>query len=114
MLQTEQNQGRQKNGLFMNDFYEVNSMAYSERIIENAYVYEKCEQGFYRVINEDGDCNFLRLPQNYGVGDKGVLVYYSDGVSYGLTKFQKDDTIAIDFNKMKESYLKRWNTELKF
>jgi len=89
-------------------------MAYSEKIMGNAYVYEKCEQGFYRVIREDGDCSLLRLAQENNVGDKGTLIYYSDGASFGLTKFKKDNSIKINFDSMKENYLKKWNTELKF
>jgi hypothetical protein len=87
-------------------------MSYSEKVIGNAYVYEECERGFYRVITEDGDCSVIHLSQDDRVGDKGVLIYCSDGASYGLHRFERDNAVAINFNKMKENYLKRWNAEL--
>lgn len=87
-------------------------MAYSEKVLGNAYVCEKLEQGFYRVVLENGECSLIRLPYEDNIGDKGILIYYSDGATFGLTKFKKDNSVSIDFKSMKDNYLNRWKTEL--
>jgi len=81
---------------------------YTEKEIGSAYVYEPLEQGYFRVISEDGRNDCLR-GQNLAVGQVGKLIYYSDGASYGLTKFVPDALVQIDFEKLVHNYNEKWN-----
>jgi len=86
-------------------------MAYEEKYIGVAYIYEKLEQGYYRIISEDGrnDCINPSGSTQWNVGDKGRLIYCTDKSTYGLTKFIPDNTIQIDFDKLVDNYNSKWN-----
>jgi len=87
---------------------------YEERDIGVAYVHEKLEQGYYRVISEDGRNDCLRPPASvqWCIGDKGRLVYYTDKNTYGLTKFVPDNSVEIDFDKLVNNYNSKWNANI--
>ena len=74
----------------------------------------KDDKGYQTIVMQNGNTTDLSFPYrnaNAKVGDKGN-VYYESCSSYGMHKFEIDNNVNIDFDKMKENYKNRWNGEL--
>jgi len=72
------------------------------------------ERGYHKIAMQNGDVTFLTFPfknNSAKVGDKGN-VYYESCSSYGMNRFEIDNSVNIDFEKMRHNYKNKWNGEL--
>lgn len=83
---------------------------YNERVLGNSCVVEAVHSGFYRVVTKDGRGDLVKQvgAQRFDVGDVGRTVYYGDGRTYGLVRFDKDPAVEFDFEKAKQNYPYGW------
>lgn len=97
-----------KGNLCWNSYSGKGRTSMSQKEIGVSCVVERLEQGYYRVICENGREDILRVGQDVHVGDVGHSVYFSDGASYGLTRFDRDPTVIFDFTAARTNYPYLW------
>jgi len=87
----------------------------SEHELGVGLFYESINNGRdHRIIGQDGE-NYFMTSSFIGdakIGDIGRIVDYSDGISFGLTKFIPDATVQIDLETLKNNYNKKWDVKI--